>query len=123
MSYNTPQYMKQGGRLFTGGQKAVTQDTSITTGVTCNAMTGVITTVSQTVAGGAEAEFTVTNSEVKATDVVVVCIKTHTSAGEFIAAVTAVADGSFKIRLSNLHASTAGNNVLVINFVVLKAEA
>lgn len=123
MSYNTPNYMKQGGRLFTGGQKAVTQATSITTGVTCNSMTGVITTVSQTVAGGDEAEFTVTNSEVAATDVVAVSIKTHTSAGEFIAAVTAVAAGSFKIRLSNLHTSTAGNNVLVINFVVLKAEA
>lgn len=123
MSYNAPTYMKQGGVMTTGRQAAVTQITSITTGVTCNSLSGVITTVSQTVAGGAEAEFTVTNSEVAATDVVAVCIKTHTSAGEFIAAVSAVAAGSFKIRISNLHASTAGNNVLVLNFVVLKAEA
>lgn len=123
MSYNSPTYMKQGGTVTWGRQAAVTQATSITTGVTCNSLSGVITTVSQTVAAGAEAEFTVTNSLVEATDVPVVAIKTHTSAGEFIAAVTAVAAGSFNIRLTNLHASTAGNNVLVLNFVVLKAEA
>lgn len=121
--YSTPTYMKQGGVLTVGGQTAVTQITSISTGVTCNALSGVITTVSQSVAAGAEAEFTVTNSEVSATDVPIVAIKTHTSAGDFIAAVSAVADGSFKIRLTNLNAATAGNNVLVINFVVLKAEA
>jgi hypothetical protein len=34
-----------------------------------------------------------------------------------------IAAGSFKIRLVNLHASAAGDNVLVLNFVVLKAEA
>jgi hypothetical protein len=123
MSYNTPTYLKQGGVMTWGRQTAVTQITSISTGVTCNALSGVITTVSQTVAAGAEAEFTVTNSEVAATDVVVVCIKTHTSAGDFIAAVSAVAAGSFKIRLTNLNGATAGNNVLVLNFVVLKAEA
>lgn len=115
--------VETGGKITTKGQTAVTQITSITTGVTCNALSGVITTVSQTVAVGAEAEFTVTNSLVAATDVPVVAIKTHTSAGEFIAAVTAVAAGSFKIRLTNLHASTAGNNVLVLNFMVLKAAA
>jgi hypothetical protein len=60
---------------------------------------------------------------VAATDVVVACIKTHTSAGDFIVGVSAVAAGSFKLRLTNLHASTAGNGVLVINFIVLKAVA
>jgi hypothetical protein len=123
MSYNTSIFRKQGGVITWGGQTAVTQITSISTGVTCSAYSGVITTVSQTVAAGAEAEFTVTNTLVRATDVVLVCIKTHTSAGEFIAAVSAVADGSFKIRLSNLAAATAGNNVLVLNFVIIPAEA
>lgn len=122
-SYNTTGYRNADGVLVTQGQTAVTQASSITTGVTCSAYSGVITTVSQTVAGGAEAEFTVTNTKVRATDVVVACIKTHTSAGEFIVGVSAVADGSFKLRLTNLHASTAGNNVLVINFVVLPCEA
>lgn len=123
MSYNTTGYRNGDGVLVTGGQTAVTQATSITTGVTCNAYSGVITTVSQTVAAGAEAEFTVTCNKVAATDVVAACIKTHTSAGDFIVGVSEVAAGSFKLRLTNLHASTAGNNVLVINFVVLKAAA
>lgn len=123
MSYNTPGYRNSDGHIVSGGQVAVTQATSITTGVTCNAYSGVITTVSQTVAAGGEAEFTVTNSKVAATDVVVACIKTHTSAGSFIVAASAVAAGSFKLQLTNLHASTAGNNTLAINFIVLKAAA
>jgi len=123
MSYNQDGYRNADGVAVTAGQTAVTQGTSITTGVTCNAYSGVITTVSQTVAAGAEAEFTVTNDHVAATDVVVACIKTHTSAGSFIVATSAVAAGSFKLHLTNLHASTAGNNVLVINFLVLKATA
>ncbi|RJT32792.1 hypothetical protein D3227_25675 [Mesorhizobium waimense] len=105
------------------GQVAVTQITSITTGVTVDAYSGVITTVSQTVAAAGEADIVVTNSKVAATDVIVACIKTHTSAGSFIAAVSAVAAGSFTLRLTNLHASAAGDNVLVINFLVLKATA
>lgn len=121
---NTAEYRKEDtGAMTKGGQVAVTQATNISTAVTCNSLTGVITTVSQSIAAGAEGEFTVNNNKVKATDVVVACIKTHTSAGDFIAAVSAVADGSFKIRLTNLNAATAGNNVLVINFAVIKCEA
>lgn len=123
MSYNTPMYRKHGGNVTWGRQTAVTQATSISTAVTCNSLSGVITTVSQTIAAGAEGEFTVNNSLVDATDVVVVSIKTHTSAGAFVAAVSATAAGSFQIRLTNLHASTAGNNVLVLNFAVIKCEA
>lgn len=121
-SYNTTGYRNSDGVLVTQGQTAVTQATSITTGVTCNAYTGVITTVSQTVAGGAEASFTVTNDKVAATDTVSVSIKTHTSAGLFFPAVTQTAAGSFRISLANLDAA-AGNNVLVLNFVVNKCEA
>ncbi len=122
MSYNQTGYRNADGVLVVQGQTAVTQGTSITTAVTCNAYSGVITTVSQTVAGGAEASFTVNNNKVAATDSVSVAIKTHTSAGLFFPAVTAVADGSFRISLANLDAA-AGNNVLVLNFVVNKATA
>lgn len=122
-SYNTTGYRNSDGVLVTQGQVAVTQGTSITTGVTCSAYSGVITTVSQTVAAGAEAEFTVTNTKVAATDVVVAAIKDHTSAGTFAVDVSDVSAGSFKLRLTNLDASAAGDNVLVINFLVLKAEA
>jgi hypothetical protein len=122
-SYNTTGYRNGDGVPVVQGQAAVTQASSISTGVTCNAYSGVITTVSQSVAAGAEADFVVTDNKVAATDIVVACIKTHTSAGSFIVAVAAVAAGQFTLRLTNLHASAAGDNVLVINFVVLKAEA
>lgn len=121
--YNTTGYRNGDGVMVTQGQTSVTQITSITTGVTCNAYSGCITTVSQTVAAGAEADIVVTNSKVAATDIVTACIKTHTSAGAFIVEVVTVAAGSFTLRLSNLHASAAGDNVLVINFLVNKAEA
>lgn len=122
--YSTTAYRRQGdGAMVTGGQTAVTQATNITTGVTCNALSGVITTVSQTIAAGAEADFVVSNDEVAATDVVVACIKTHASAGTFLVGVAALAAGQFTLRLTNVHASAAGDDTLVINFLVLKAEA
>lgn len=123
-NYNSTVYKRQDdGAVVVQGQTAVTQATSITTGVTCSALSGVITTVSQTVAAAGEADFVVTNTKVDATDVVSVCIKDHTSAGSFVAAVSDVSAGAFTIRLSNLHASAAGDNVLVLNFVVHKCEA
>jgi hypothetical protein len=121
--YSTTGYRNGDGVPVVQGQTAVTQATSITTGVTCNAYSGVITTVSQTVAAGAEADFVVTNSKVAATDLISANIKTHTSGGTFAVSVATVAAGSFTLRLTNLHASAAGDNVLVINFLVLKAEA
>jgi hypothetical protein len=60
---------------------------------------------------------------VAATDIVVAGIKSTASAGTFIVAVAAVAAGQFTLRLTNLHASAAGNNTLVINFFVIKATA
>jgi hypothetical protein len=131
-SYGAKVYKKQGGdelvvadggKITHEGQGAVTQLTSIATGVICNALSGAITTVSQIVAAGAEADFVVSNDKVAATDIVVVCVKTHTSAGSFLASVAAVADGQFTVRLTNLHASAAGDNVLVLNFFVIKAKA
>jgi len=101
----------------------VTQATSITTGVTLNKLCGTITTVSTTLAAAAEADFVVTNSKVAATDLVIVNIKSTASAGTPIAVVAAVAAGSFTIRLSNLHASAALDNTLVISFCVIKAVA
>lgn len=123
MSYNQIGYRNADGVIVTQNQTAVTQASSITTGVTCNAYSGVITTVSQTIANSSEADFVVTNDKIAATDIVVACIKTHTSAGTFAVTVAAVAAGSFTLRLTNLHASASGDNVLVINFIVLKAAA
>lgn len=103
-----------------GAGGTVTQASSITTGVTLDKLCGQIVTVSTTLAAAAEADFVVTNSKVAATDVVVVCIASTSSAGTPVAVVAAVAAGSFTIRLSNLHASAALDNTLTINFMVLK---
>jgi hypothetical protein len=101
---------------------AVTQITSRATGVTLNKLCGTITTDPSSLAAGAEATFTVTNSTVAATDVVVCAVKSGgTTSGSTWAKVTAVAAGSFDITLTNLHATTADTAALVINFAVVKS--
>jgi hypothetical protein len=104
----------------TGAGGTVTQATSRTTGVTVNTTCGAITTHTASLAAGAEAAFTVTNSAVAATDTVVLSIKSGAVATP-LAWVSAVASGSFNITISNLHASTAETGAIVINFAVVKA--
>lgn len=100
---------------------AVTQSTDKSTGVTLNQPCGQITTSDASLAGAAEVTFTVTNSEVAATDVVSVCVQSGASTGTYIASVSAVAAGSFDVTLSNV-GSTAGE-ALVLNFAVIKSAA
>lgn len=111
------------GPVVTSDFASVTQITSAATGVTINAAAGVITTVTQNIAAAGEVQFTVTNSKCKATDVPNVAIRSGTVGGTTIASVTAVADGSFQITLSNEHAATAETGILLINFVILGANA
>ena len=105
---------------YTSGA-AVTQGTSKSTGVTINAPAGAITMHDASLAGDAEVTFTVTNSTVAATDVVVVSVKSGASSGLYLAFVSAVAAGSFNISVSNL-GSTAGETV-VLSYAVIKAAA
>ena len=105
----------------TGAGGAVTQITSRSTGVTVNAICGTITTDATSLAAGAEATFTVTNSSVDIGDVVVVSLRSGATTGTSIPVVTAVAAGSFDITLTNLHAATADTGASVINFAVIKA--
>lgn len=107
----------------TGAGGAVTQATDRTTGVTLNTLCGAITTNNASLAAGAEAEFTVTNSTVAAGDTVVLSIKTESTTGTTLFFVSTTAAGSFKITATNLHASTADTSVSVINFAVIKAVA
>ncbi len=106
----------------TGAGGAVTQATSASTGVTLSKPCGQITTVALTTAAGAEEVFTVTNTTVAATDVVVVSC-TYAGAGTVLVATKAVAAGSFDITITNLHASSALNAACVINFAVIKSVA
>lgn len=107
----------------TGAGGTVTQITNRSTGVTLNKVTGQITTDATSLAAGAEATFTVTNSAVAATDVVVVCAASGQTSATSVPVVTAVAAGSFDITLTNLNASTADTGAMVINFCVIKSVA
>jgi hypothetical protein len=99
---------------------AVTQITNAGTAVTLNKPTGQITTVALTTAAAAEEVFTVNNSEVKATDTVVVGT-TYAGAGTPAVSVKGIADGSFVVVITNLHASAALNAVLVLNFAIIRS--
>jgi len=105
----------------TGAGGAVTQATNRSTGVTINKASGAITTDATSLAAGAEATFTVTNSMVAVGDVVVVSARSGQTAATSIPVVSAVAAGSFDITLTNLNASTADTGAMIINFAVIKA--
>ena len=93
----------------------MTQATSRTTGVTINTPTGAITLVSA--AGSTTAaSFTVTNSSVAATDVVLLSQKSGTD--KYDAYVTAVAAGSFEITFRTFSGTTTEQPVF--NFTVIK---
>ena len=111
-----------GSGYSTGSGGAVTQATDRSTGVTLSKPCGQITTNAASLAAGAEAEFTVTNTLVAATDVIALSIIPG-GTGTPQAYVSSVAAGSFKITVTNLHASTADTSADVINFALIKAVA
>jgi len=102
----------------TGAGGTVTQATSRTTGVTLNKTAGAITLFSA--AGSATAAtFTVTNSTVAATDVIILCQKSGTDLYDLM--VTAVAAGSFNITFRTTGGTTT--ETPVFNFAVIKGVA
>jgi hypothetical protein len=102
----------------TGAGGTVTQGTSRTTGVTLNKTTGAITLYSA--AGSATAAtFTVTNSTVAATDVIILNQKSGTDLYDLM--VTAVVAGSFNITFRTTGGSTT--ETPVFNFAVIKGVA
>jgi hypothetical protein len=107
-----------GAGYSTGAGGTVTQATSRTTGVTINKISGAITLVS---AAGTSSytTFTVTNSTVAATDVIIVNQKSGTD--KYEAFVSNVAAGSFNITFSDVSGTTTEQPVF--NFAVIKAVA
>lgn len=102
----------------TGAGGVVTQLTSRTTGVTLNTVTGAITLVSA--AGSATPQtFTVTNSTVAATDVIILNQKSGTDKNVLL--VTTVAAGSFAITFYTTGGTTTEQPVF--NFAVIKGKA
>lgn len=102
----------------TGAGGAVTQATSRTTGVTLDKTTGAITLFSA--AGSATAaSFTVTNSTVAATDVII--LNQKSGADLYDLKVTNVAGGSFRITFNTTGGTTTEQPVF--NFAVVKGVA
>ena len=102
----------------TGAGGTVTQATSRTTGVTLNKTTGAVTLFSA--AGSATAAtFTVTNSTVAATDVIILNQKSGTDLYDLM--VTAVAAGSFNVTFRTTGGTTT--ETPVFNFAVMKGVA
>lgn len=106
-----------------GAGGVVTQATSKSTGVTINKLSGQITTHNAALSAAAEVSFTVTNNQVSAVDVPCVAWASGgAQAGAYAVDVTAVANGSFRITISNLHTASL-SEALVINFVIIKGAS
>ena len=107
----------------TGAGGVVTQLTDKSTAVTLNAICGTITMDAATLAHQSPVAFTLTNSAIAATDVVVVSVKSGGTAGAYLVSAGAVAAGSCSITLFNCQ--TAGNlsEAVVLSFAVIKAVA
>lgn len=103
----------------TGAGGAVTQATSKSTGVTLNKTCGQITMNAAALASGASASFTLTNSAIAATDVVMPSIASGATAGAYRIFCDATAAGSCQISLTNGSGGSL-SEAIVINFVVLK---
>lgn len=103
-----------------GAGDAVAQSTSKSTAVTIDAPCGQITTHAAQLADATTALFTVNNSYVTATDVVLVTLASGNTAGGYNLWVDAVANGSFVVALRNI---SGGNlsEAAQINFALIDA--
>lgn len=100
----------------------VTQLTSKATGVTLNTLCGQITTHNASLGHYTSVTFTVTNSMVSATDVVVVNRASGGTPGAYDIRADAVTDGSFTITVRNeANAGGSLSEALVLNFAIIKS--
>lgn len=104
----------------TGAGGTVTQATDKSTGVTLNKVSGQITMNAATLNRNTGVTFTLTNSFIAATDVVIVNIASGATPSAYTATVDAVAAGSCAIHLHNHTTGTDLSEAVVLNFVVIK---
>ena len=127
---NMQMYLTQTGDLAvagslgygTGAGGAVTQATSKSTGVTLSTICGAITMNAASLAATTTVGFTLTNTLIAATDVVVVSIKSGATANSYHLQVAATAAGTCLIELRNVTGGALAEAV-VINFAIMKATA
>ena len=106
----------------TGTGGTVTQATDKSTGVTLSKRCGQITMNAAALAAAAEVSFTLTNTVIAATDVVMVSIASGATAGAYSVQCDATAAGSCRISVGNRNAGSLGE-AIVLNFVVIKSVA
>ena len=104
----------------TGTGGTVTQATNKATGVTLNKRCGQITLNNASLAAATEVSFTLTNSVIAATDVVMICIGSGATAGAYTVQCDAVAAGSCRISVGNMSSGSL-SEAIVLNFVVIKS--
>ena len=102
----------------TGGGGTATQTGSRTSPVSVNKTSGAITLVAATTTANQVSTFTVTNTLVAITDVVIVSMKS--ASGIYFPAVTATFAGSFNISVFT-PAAVGSAESPVINFAIIKA--
>ena len=105
-----------------GSGGTVTQSSSKTTGVTLNKISGEIVMNAAALADDATAAFTLTNSTIAATDVVIVNVASVGTAGAYQVTVGAVAAGSCSISVLNVSGGSL-SQAIKLNFAVIKAVA
>tara|TARA_R100000329_G_scaffold36414_1_gene34286 strand:+ start:352 stop:774 length:423 start_codon:yes stop_codon:yes gene_type:complete len=103
----------------TGEGGAVTQATSKSTAVTLNKKCGTVTMNGAALAADAIVSFTLTNSTIAATDVVVLNHASAGTAGKYALNAQAAA-GSASINVTNISAGSL-SEAIVIRFAVIKA--
>jgi hypothetical protein len=101
-----------------GAGGAVSQITSINTGVTINRPSGRIT-MQGTIPAATTSQFVVTNSAISNDDVVVLSMSNNPGVAISMEAVN-VANGQFSIRFTNFDATNATTASPIINFAVVK---
>jgi len=122
VAYSDPEfttcYASQELGYSSAAQGTVTQATSKSTGVTLNKSMGRITMNNASLANGATALFTLTNSAISANDVVVVSVSGGGTAGAYWPFVSSQAAGSAVIGLYNNSGGALGEAVIV-NFAII----
>ena len=102
----------------------VTQTGTITTGVTVDALNGIITTVSSTLVADTVTGFTVTNPNVVAGSKILLSVEysdltSPNNSGIPAVSVTNITAGSFRLNLSNASSLDALNNVVKIHYLII----
>lgn len=100
----------------------VSQSGAITSGCTINSPAGVITTVNTTLATGGSARFTVSNSGVRPSSVVLANVINYSGGatqGNVHSRINGVTQGSFSVVLTNTDAVNALNGTVKLGYLVI----